>query len=203
MGMLPQPADPDDLESNLGEHVLDDLRGQLLKYKSMAERALAQADDAAFFAAVDRENNSLAVNVKHLAGNLRSRWTDFLTTDGEKPDRHRDQEFIVGPEDTRAALMAAWDAGWAQLAQALAPLRPADLAGTVTIRGEVHTVVQAIHRQLGHYAYHVGQMVLLARHHAGEQWVSLSIPRGASESVEVAKDGSTYVTGQAPIEPQA
>ena len=187
-------ATPDD--AALGRHALDDRTAQFAKYRRMAERALAQVDDAAFFAAVDRENNSLALNVKHIAGNQRSRWTDFLTSDGEKSDRRRDDEFVVGPEDTRAALMAAWDAGWKRLADTLTSLTPADLQRTVTIRGEPHTVLQALNRQYAHYAYHIGQMVLLARHHAGEAWQSLSIPRGMSDRYEVGRDGVPYLVGE-------
>ena len=180
----------------LGRHLLDDLTVQFAKYRQLGERALAQVDDAAFFATVDRENNSPALNVKHVAGNQRSRWTDFLTRDGEKPDRHRDEEFVLRPADSREALMAAWADGWSRLAAALAALTPDDLRRTVTIRGEPHTVLQALNRQYAHYAYHVGQMVLLARHHVGEAWEPLSIPRGMSDTYEVGKDGAPYLVGE-------
>jgi hypothetical protein len=151
-------------------------------YRSLAERALAQVDDAAFFRALDPALNSLAVLVKHMAGNLRSRWTDFLETDGEKPDRDRDGEFEIGPADTRASLMARWGAGWALVFETLQSLDEADLGRTVRVRWEEHTALAAIQRQLGHAAYHCGQIVMLARHHTGDAWSSLSIPRGESEA---------------------
>jgi uncharacterized protein DUF1572 len=147
-----------------------------------AERALAQVDDAQFFTALDPESNSLALIVKHLAGNLRSRWTDFLTTDGEKPDRARDTEFEHdAASDTRESLRRRWDAGWAALFGALDSLTPADLGRDVTIRSEPLSVFHAIERQKEHYAYHVGQIVFLAKHLAGPTWTSLSVPRGRSE----------------------
>jgi hypothetical protein len=159
---------------------LDDARERFASLRRTAERAMAQIDDRAFFAAPDPATNSVAITVKHLGGNLRSRFTDFLTTDGEKPDRDRDAEFVVGPEDTRERLLAAWARGWAALEEALAALAPADLARTITIRGEPHTVVGALGRSLAHAAYHVGQIVLLAKHYAGPAWTTLTIPRGAS-----------------------
>jgi hypothetical protein len=148
-------------------------------YKTLAERAMAQVTDDQLFAVLDDEMNSIAVIVKHMAGNMRSRWTDFLTTDGEKPDRNRDAEF-VDPPATREAVMAGWEQGWACVFGALEPLTEDDLQRTVTIRGEPHSVMQTINRQIGHYAYHCGQIVLLAKHfnHAG--WKSLSVPRGGS-----------------------
>lgn len=153
---------------------------ELRRTKDLAEKAIAQVDDAAFFAVLGEDENSIAIIVKHVAGNLRSRFRDFLTTDGEKPDRNRDSEFVIEPGDSREALLAAWEAGWGTLFDALAPLSAEDLARTVTIRGEPLTVLQAIGRQMTHYAYHVGQIVLLARHFAGGGWKSLSIPRGQS-----------------------
>jgi Protein of unknown function (DUF1572) len=128
-----------------------------------------------------------------MAGNMRSRWTDFLSTDGEKPDRHRDTEFELEPEESREAVLARWEAGWEVLLAALKPLTGGDLGSTVTIRGEPHTVLQAIQRQLAHYAYHVGQIVLLSKHFAGARWRSLSIPKGKSSEYEVAKDGAVYL----------
>jgi hypothetical protein len=148
-------------------------------YKTLAERAMDQVADDHLFTVLDPEANSIAIIVKHMAGNMRSRWTDFLTTDGEKPDRHRDGEF-VDPPATRAALMAEWEAGWARLFAALEPLTDEDLARTVTIRGEAHSVMQAINRQLAHYPHHVGQIVLLAKHFAFDHWQSLSVPRNQS-----------------------
>ena len=151
--------------------------------KTQAEAALAQADDAAFFAVLDNESNSLAVLVAHLAGNALSRWTDFLTTDGEKPTRRRDAEFDLDPGLTRGDLMAAWDAGWRAVFAAVEPLTPSDLGRTVTIRGEPHTVMQAILRQTRHYAYHVGQIVQLAKHYRGGEWQTLSLPRAPVQHV--------------------
>jgi hypothetical protein len=151
-------------------------------YKTLAERAMAQVADEQLFEAIDEENNSIAIVVKHMAGNMRSRWTDFLTTDGEKPDRNRDGEFVE-PAGTRAELMDLWEDGWGYVFRALEPLSDADLGRRVTIRGEAHSVMQAINRQVAHYANHVGQIVMLGKHFAGSRWVSLTIPRKArSES---------------------
>ncbi|HEX4952521.1 MAG TPA: DUF1572 family protein [Thermoanaerobaculia bacterium] len=166
---------------DLAESFLTSARQEAGRYRQLAEKALAQVKDEGFFASLDDDGNSLAVQVKHLGGNLRSRWTDFLTTDGEKPDRHRDAEFEIGAADTRVALMALWKVGWDALEHTLATLEPGDLTRSVVIRGEPHTVVLAIHRQLAHTAYHVGQIVQLARHFRAGAWQSLSIPRGASE----------------------
>jgi hypothetical protein len=167
---------------------------QFRKYKKLAEGALAQVADADFLRTLDPEENSVALVVKHLAGNMRSRWTDFLTSDGEKPDRNRDEEFEPRKTDTRESLMAAWEAGWASLFGALAGLRADDVLREIPIRGEAHTVMQAVHRQLTHYAYHVGQIVFLARHFAGPRWKSLSIPKGKSKEFEVSRSGEPYRT---------
>lgn len=148
-------------------------------YKMLGERAMAQVSDEQLFAALDDEMNSIAIMVKHMAGNMRSRWTDFLTSDGEKPDRARDTEFIA-PPDTRQSLMAMWENGWKCVFDALEPLNDADSNRTITIRGEAHSVTQAINRQIGHYAYHVGQIVFLAKHLQHEKWTSLSVPRNRS-----------------------
>ncbi len=148
-------------------------------YKTLAERAIAQVTDEQLFAVLDDEMNSIAVTVKHMAGNMRSRWTDFLTTDGEKPDRNRDSEF-ADPPATREGVMALWERGWACVFGALEPLSDEDLKRTVTIRGEAHSVMQTINRQIGHYAYHCGQIVLLAKHFNSSRWQSLSVPRGQS-----------------------
>ena len=148
-------------------------------YKRLAERAIAQAPDEALFAVLDAESNSIAIIAKHLAGNLRSRWTDFLTTDGEKPDRNRDAEFEAPPA-TRAELMAQWEPAWKCLFDALALLTDEDLNRKVYIRAEAHSVTQAINRQLTHCAYHVGQIAYLAKHFAGANWIALTIPRGQS-----------------------
>jgi hypothetical protein len=148
-------------------------------YKTLAERAMAQVTDNQLFELLDPEANSIALLVKHMAGNMRSRWTDFLTTDGEKPDRNRDSEFM-DPAADRQALLAMWEQGWACLFQALEPLTEADLARTITIRGEAHSVMQAINRQVAHYSYHCGQIVFLAKHLQSAGWKSLSVPRGHS-----------------------
>ncbi len=169
-----------------GARYLDDVLDEFRKYKTMAERAMNQLDDDAFFATLDDEANSVAILVKHMAGNMRSRWRDFLTTDGEKPDRLRDSEFIISEGDTRAALMAQWETGWGYLFAALEPLGDDDLLSQVTIRQEPYTVLAAINRQLTHYAYHVGQLVLLAKHPRGAAWQTLSIPRGASDAYNQA-----------------
>jgi len=148
-------------------------------YKRLAERAMEQVADDQLFTVLDGEANSIAVIVKHMTGNMRSRWTDFLTSDGEKPDRNRDSEF-VDPPSTREALMASWEDGWNRLFAAIEPLTDADLGRIVTIRGEAHSVMQAINRQVAHYSYHVGQIVLLAKHFASDHWQSLSVPRNKS-----------------------
>jgi uncharacterized protein DUF1572 len=149
-------------------------------YKRLGERAMEQAPDAALFATVDAESNSIAILVKHLHGNMRSRWTDFLTTDGEKPDRKRDTEFEA-PPTTRAELMAQWETGWKYVFDVLEQLSDADLGRQVIIRTEAHSVMQAINRALAHYVYHTGQIVYLAKHFAGANWNALTIPRGKSE----------------------
>jgi hypothetical protein len=148
-------------------------------YKTQSERAMAQVQDEHLFTALDNEANSIAVIVKHLAGNMRSRWTDFLTSDGEKADRNRDAEFM-DPPATRDALLALWNEGWQYLFQALEPLGEEDLQRTVTIRGEAHSVMQATNRQIAHYSYHCGQIVFLAKHWTHDDWQSLTIPRRQS-----------------------
>ena len=148
-------------------------------YKKLAERAMEQVTDEQLFAQLDDEANSIAIIVKHMTGNMRSRWTDFLTTDGEKPNRNRDSEFIAPPA-TRQALLEDWEEGWDCVFKAIESLTDADLGRTVTIRGEAHSVMQAINRQLAHYPYHVGQIVLLAKHFGGDRWQSLSVPRNKS-----------------------
>jgi uncharacterized protein DUF1572 len=178
--------------SDPGSHYLEDALLQLRKYKTMADAALAQVADPDFFRAIDSESNNIGLVVKHVSGNLRSRWQDFRTTDGEKPDRHRDSEFEVEPGDTRQSLQERWEAGWTLLFEAVGALSGRDLLDTVRIRGEEHTVLQAIQRQLTHYAYHVGQIVFLAKHFAGNGWTSLSIPKGKSREVDVSKTGTPY-----------
>lgn len=150
--------------------------------KDLADGAIAQLSDTELFQAPDEESNSVAVIMKHMAGNLRSRFTDFLTSDGEKPDRHRDQEFVIEPSTSRQQMLEYWEAGWQCLFTALEPLRPEDLQRTVVIRGESHGVIQAILRQLAHHSHHAGQILFLAKYLRGKQWKTLSIPRGKSEA---------------------
>jgi len=147
--------------------------------KKLAERAIEQISDEEFFATIDEEANSVAIVVKHIAGNLVSRWTDFLTTDGEKPDRNRDAEFEM-TDDSRKELIEFWERGWKILFDNIVPLTLEDFSRTVTIRGQEHTVVEALNRQLTHYSYHVGQIVLLAKHFKSASWNSLSIPKNRS-----------------------
>jgi hypothetical protein len=148
-------------------------------YKNLAERAMAQVRDEQLLTVLDPEMNSIAVVVKHMAGNMRSRFTDFLTSDGEKPDRDRDSEFLDPPQ-SREALTKLWEQGWERLFSALGPLSDEDLKRKVMIRGEAHSVMQAINRQMAHYAYHCGQIVMLAKHFQSDRWQSLSVPRGMS-----------------------
>ncbi len=167
------------MKDQVAENYLEDVLKTFQGYKKLAERALEQISQEEFFQTIDAEANSIGLVVKHIAGNLISRWTDFLTTDGEKPDRNRDTEFEnIG--DTRESLMEYWEGGWTTLFDAVKPLRPEDLARTVTIRGEEHTVVEAINRQLTHYAYHIGQIVLLAKHFRSSDWKTLSVPKNRS-----------------------
>jgi hypothetical protein len=149
------------------------------QYKQLGDKAMAQVTDEQLFASLDEESNSIAIIVKHVAGNMRSRWTDFLTSDGEKSTRNRDSEFVDPPE-TRESLLRVWEQGWACVFSALEPLADEDLGRTVTIRGEAHSVMQAINRQVAHYAMHVGQIILLAKHYAGARWETLSVARNRS-----------------------
>jgi hypothetical protein len=162
---------------------LEELEKEFRSYRRAAERALAQVDDAALFRTLDPETNNLAVLVQHMAGNLRSRFTDFLTTDGEKPDRHRDREFEIAPGAQRAGLMANWEDGWRILTEATAPLTDEDLTRTVVIRAEPHSVHRALIRSLAHMALHTGQVIQLAKHWVGPAWETLSIARGQSDQV--------------------
>lgn len=175
---------------------LDDVHLQLRKLKAQADKAMAQVSDADLFALIDPDANSIATIMKHIAGNMRSRWTDFLTSDGEKPDRDRDTEFELAAADTRAQLLARWEEAWKLLLDTVSSLRPEDLARTVRVRGEGHSVLEAINRQVTHYAAHVGQIVLLAKHYAGARWQTLSIPKGKSREFDVTKAGSTYGVGK-------
>ena len=166
-------------ESFLQDYLADAL-SSFRAYKKLADKAIDQTKDDELFVTLDQESNSIAVVMKHMAGNMISRWTDFLTSDGEKPDRHRDMEFVIETNTTRDDVLAYWERGWKCVFDAVEPLTPADFDKTVTIRGQVHTVVQAINRQMTHYAYHVGQIVFLAKHFRSSEWQSLSVPRNRS-----------------------
>ena len=167
---------------DIGAAYLSDAIRSFRSYKKLAEEALAQTGTADLFRLIDPDANSIAILIKHMAGNMRSRWTDFLTTDGEKPDRHRDREFEILPGTTRAEVMEWWERGWQCVFDAIAPLTPADLSRQVLIAGREHTVLQAITRQLLHYAGHVNQIIMLAKHFRGPEWKSLSIPKGQTEA---------------------
>jgi hypothetical protein len=169
------------MTDSLAEHYIENATAEFRGLKRLADKAAAQVSDEEFFRAIDPESNSVALIMKHLAGNMRSRWTDFLTSDGEKPDRRRDSEFLIEGED-RPAIEEKWEAGWQTLFDALAQLEPEDLMRHVQIRREPHTVVEAVNRQLTHYGEHVGQIVFLAKHLKSAEWKSLSIPRGMSEA---------------------
>lgn len=170
--------------SGIAAQYLDEARRSLRGNKRLAEGALAQLSDEEFFRTLDDgESNSIAVIVKHIGGNARSRFTDFLASDGEKPWRKRDTEFELTADDTRASLMALWESGYEAVFNALESLKPEDITRTVTIRGEPHNVIQALHRANAHFAYHIGQVVFLAKHWKGKEWKTLSIPRGQSEEV--------------------
>lgn len=160
---------------------LDNAIKEFRQLKGYADKAFAQVDDAQFFTTLDPESNSLAILSRHITGNQFSRWKNFLTEDGEKPDRHRDTEFEIPDGATRAELTAAWERGWNLMFDELGKLRPEDVSRTVLIRGEPHTVIAAIHRQLTHYGSHIGQIVYLSKHLAGGDWRTLSVPRGQSE----------------------
>ncbi len=167
--------------TDVASQYLDEAHRQMRGHKRLAEGAMAQLKDHELFVTLDPESNSIALLVKHMAGNMRSRFTDFLTTDGEKPDRLRDQEFELSPSTTRADLTKWWEEGWARVFAAIDALKPEDVMRKVTIRGEPHTALQAINRQIAHYAYHTGQIVFLAKHIRSGKWKTLSIPRGKSE----------------------
>ena len=171
----------------LAEHYLKDAVRVFRGQKRLADGAAAQVSDEEFFRAIDAESNSIALIMKHMAGNMRSRWTDFLTSDGEKPDRHRDTEFVVEGEDRRA-IMERWEAGWRTVFDTLESLRPEEIGRTVSIRGEPHTVVEAVHLQLSHYGQHTGQIVFLAKHLKSSDWKTLSIARGHSEDFNKQMD---------------
>ncbi len=170
-------SDPD----ALGSAFLTDVRKRFESIKASVERAAAQVSDVHFFQPLEEDGNSIALLMKHMSGNLESRFTDFLTSEGEKPTRDRDGEFVREPGDTRETILAKWERGWSALWGALDSLSAGDLLKAVLIRGEPHTVLQALLRQVAHQSQHAGQVVILARHWAGEGWETLSIPRGKSE----------------------
>jgi Protein of unknown function (DUF1572) len=174
------------MTTDLAAHYLDEAHRQMRGHKRLAEGAMAQLKDHELFLTLDPESNSIAIIVKHMAGNMRSRFTDLLDTDGEKPDRNRDQEFELSPSTTRADLTKLWEEGWARVFAAIEALKPDDLMRKVTVRGEPHTVLQAINRQIAHYAYHTGQIVFVAKHIRSAKWKTLSIPRGKSEDYKTA-----------------
>ena len=168
------------MNEELAQHYIDDAITTFRGYKKLAEKALDQLRDEEYFVTIDEESNSVAVIMKHLAGNMLSRWTDFLTTDGEKPERNRDMEFVIEPQTSKSEVMTYWEKGWQRTFETLQALQPKDLLLTVMIRGQAHTVVQAINRQLAHYPYHIGQIVFLAKHFRSADWKSLSIPKNKS-----------------------
>ena len=167
----------DSLSAHYIENALKEFRG----LKALADKSVAQVSDEELFRAIDPESNSIAVIMKHISGNMRSRWTDFLNSDGEKPDRHRDTEFEMDRQDRRA-IEERWEEGWRILFDAVEPLKTEDLMRTVTIRREPHTIVEAVNRQLTHYGQHVGQIIFLAKHLKSSEWKTLSVPRGQSDA---------------------
>jgi hypothetical protein len=169
---------------NMADHYLKDVAVEFRKLKTLADKAIAQVEDGDLWTVLDPESNSLAMLMQHVGGNLRSRWTDFLTTDGEKPDRHRDAEFEAAAGTTRATLLDSWELGWSRLFATIDGLLVSDLAKTVTIRSAPHSVLQAVQRSLLHCAYHVGQIVLLAKHARQGEWNNLSVPKGGSAKHE-------------------
>ena len=172
--------------TDIATHYLEEARRQFRGHKRMAEGAMTQLRDEDFFVTLDPEANSVAILVKHLAGNMRSRFTDFLSSDGEKPDRFRDREFELNPATTRADVMKWWEQGWSCVFAAIEALKSEDVMRTITVRGEPHTVLQAINRQIAHYAQHTGQIVFLSKHLRSSEWKTLSVPRGKSEDYKTA-----------------
>lgn len=183
---------------NIADEYLQNSTSTFQTYKDLADRAMAQIDDEQFFAALDPESNSIAVIVKHLSGNLASRWTNFLTSDGEKPSRDRDAEFEVGDSATRAELMSDWERGWEIAFRELKTLSADDLTKTIYIRTEPHSVLKAIARQISHAAYHVGQIVFLAKHFADGSWKTLTIPRNKSRELNAAMSRRASTAARSP-----
>ncbi len=173
------------------QNYLEDAISSFKNYKKLADKGIAQVNDDEFFVTLDDEANSVAVIMKHMAGNMFSRWTDFLTSDGEKPNRSRDMEFVIEANATKQDVLDYWERGWACVFAAIEPLNLEDFEKTVTIRGEPHTIVMAINRQLSHYAYHIGQIVFLAKHFRSSQWSSLSIPRNKSAEFNLSMQAKT------------
>jgi hypothetical protein len=169
-----------DVTESAASHFLAAAVADLRKYKGLAEKVFEQLDDADFFFKPDGESNSISILVKHLSGNMRSRWTDIFTTDGEKPNRNRDGEFLEDQDD-RAKILSTWHVGWDRLFETLGDLSEADLLRTIYIRGKPLSVLEAVVRQLAHYAYHVGQIVYIGKHLRQERWRTLSIPKGRSD----------------------
>lgn len=189
-GCIPRKFQVSEEQEMIEQIYLKDTLLQFRKLKTQADRAVAQVGKDQFFMKLDPESNSIAIIMKHLAGNMRSRWTDFLTSDGEKPARDRDGEFETADTvDTQDNIMRVWEEGWSLVFEAMSSLGTGDLEKVITIRGEPHGVVEAINRQMTHYAAHVGQIVLLAKHYAGAKWQTLSIPRGKSREFDVSKNG--------------
>ncbi len=172
--------------TDLASYYLEEIKRQFRGHKRMGEAALAQLEEGELFVSIDPESNSVAALVKHIAGNARSRFTDFLTSDGEKANRFRDQEFEVSAKTTREDVLGWWEQAWTHVFSSLDSLHPEDVQRTVTIRGEPHTVMQALNRALAHYAQHIGQIVFLAKHLRSSRWQTLSIPRGKSEDFKIA-----------------
>jgi len=183
------------MHDEIATHYLEEVRRQFRGHKRLAESAIAQLKDEELFLALDSESNSIAILVKHLAGNMRSRFTDFLTTDGEKPGRDRDQEFEMNSATTRADVMRWWEEGWTHVFATVDALTPEDVLRTVTIRGEPHSVLQAINRQVAHYAQHTGQIVFLAKHLRSSDWKTLSVPRGKSKEFNAKAQSQKYEKG--------
>ncbi len=185
--------------TNIAALYLDEAFRSLRGNKRLADGAMAQLSDEQFFAIPSAESNSVAIIVKHMAGNMRSRFTDFLTSDGEKPNRNRDREFITRDAESRAELMRSWEDGWQLVLDTLNSLNPADLTRTVTIRAEPHSVLQAINRQVMHSAYHIGQIAFLAKHWKGSDWQTLSVPKGQSEQFNAKKIAAMKKGGSAAV----
>jgi len=178
------------MNETLAQEYLEDALSSFRAYKKLADKAIAQTQNDELFVTLDEESNSIAVVMKHIAGNMISRWTDFLTSDGEKADRNRDMEFVIESNTTRDDVLAYWERGWKCVFDAIEPLTPADFDKRVTIRWQEHTIVQAINRQLMHYSYHIGQIVFMAKHFRSSEWQSLSIPRNRSAAFNKFLDES-------------